>query len=203
MKNKRLRKLRGGAEKINMSEKGKKIRITTGTVKNKRLKAPDIEGFRAVQEIAKSSLFSILGEKIEDAVCLDLFSGSGNLGIEALSRRAQWCDFVDENPKSVVVIKENVTNCGFEEKSEVIRKESAKFVVNAPRNYDIIFLDPFYEDTSQKYLISNLENILDKDGFVVFFHGGNLDLESLIKDTGLKIIDERKFGKSFFTILSL
>jgi len=64
-------------------------------------------------------------------------------------------------------------------------------------------MDPFYEDVSQKYLLSNLENILNKDGVVVFFHGENLDLEGLIKETDLKIIDERKFGKSIFTILSL
>ncbi len=183
-------------------QKKKEIRIITGSAKNRKLKAPDIEDFRAVQEIAKSSLFSILGEKIENAVCLDLFSGSGNLGIEALSRGASWCDFVDDSPKSTAVIKDNVIKCGFEEKSEVIRKESAKYVVNSIRNYDVIFLDPFYKDTSHKYLITSLENILNKDGIVVFFHGDNLDIESLLNGTNLKIKDERKFGKSFFTILS-
>jgi len=89
-----------------MKEQNKKeIRIITGTAKNRKLKAPNIEDFRAVQEIAKSSLFSILGEKIKNAVCLDLFSGSGNLGIEALSRGAKRCDFVDENPKCASVIR--------------------------------------------------------------------------------------------------
>jgi len=187
-----------------MKEQNKKeIIIITGTAKNRKLKAPNIEDFRAVQEIAKSSLFSILGEKIKNAVCLDLFSGSGNLGIEALSRGAKRCDFVDENPKCASVIRENVTKCGFDEISEIFRKESAKYVVNSARNYDVVFMDPFYEDVSQKYLLSNLENILNKDGVVVFFHGENLDLEGLIKETDLKIIDERKFGKSIFTILSL
>ncbi len=179
------------------------IRITTGSAKNKRLKAPEIEGFRAVQEVAKSSVFSILGDKILGAVCLDLFSGSGNMGLEALSRGASWSDFVDENFLSCEAIKENVLNCGFLEKSSVERKESAKFVVNAPRNYDIIFLDPFYEDINHKFLVSNLENILNEDGVVIFFHGDNLDLKTLIEGTDLKIVDERKFGKSFFTILSL
>ena len=187
----------------NGGDKKPEIRITTGIVKNKRLKAPEIEGFRAVQEVAKSSVFSILGEKVLGAVCLDLFSGSGNMGLEALSRGAGWCDFVDENYLAVESVKENIANCGFTEKSEVERRESAKFVVNAPRTYDIIFLDPFYEDTSQKYLVSNLEHILNKDGAVIFFHGEKLDLEKLIEGNNLKIVDERKFGKSFFTILKL
>lgn len=186
-----------------MDKNKKEIRIITGIAKNRRLKAPEIEGFRAVQEIAKSSLFSILGDKIKDCVCLDLFSGSGNLGIEALSRGAKWCDFVDENPQSVSIINGNVFKCGFGEVSEIVRKEAAKYVVNSSRYYDIVFMDPFYEDMSQKYLISNLENILNEDGLVVYFHGENLDLDILLKETNLKVKDERKFGKSIFSILSL
>ena len=61
------------------------LRITTGSAKNKKLVAPELPGFRAVQEIAKSSMFSIIGDQVEGAVCLDLFAGSGNLGIEALA----------------------------------------------------------------------------------------------------------------------
>jgi len=183
--------------------KPKEIRITTGTAKNKRLKAPDIEDFRAVQEIAKSSLFSILGDKIEGSTCLDLYSGSGNLGIEALSRGAAWCDFVDDNYYSVQAIESNLVNCGFLDKSEVLRKEAVKFVLNAPRNYDVVFIDPFYKETAHKHLLSNLENILNKDAIIVFFHGDNLILKGLITDTNLKIVDERKFGKSYFTLLTL
>ena len=158
MKSRKTKKI-GSTE--SMPNKKAEIRITTGIAKNKRLKAPSIEGFRAVQEIAKSSLFSILGEKTENAVCLDLFAGSGNMGLEALSRGADWCDFVDDNYFSSEAIKENILNCGFLEKSEVFRKESSKFVVNAPKKYDVIFLDPFYDDVSQRHLMSNLGSILN------------------------------------------
>jgi len=177
------------------------IRITTGIVKNKKLKTPDIENFRAVQEIAKSSVFSIIGDKVVGSVCLDLFAGSGNMGLEALSRGARWCDFVDENPVSVKTIEENIINCGFTEKSEVFRKKSSKYVVKTNKKYDLIFSDPFYTDTSQKYLISNLKKILNENGVIVFFHGENLDMEELVKGTDLKIIEERAFGKSFFTLM--
>lgn len=187
----------------NVNLKQKEIRITTGTAKNKKLKAPDIEGFRAVQEIAKSSLFSMLGEKINNAVCLDLYAGSGNLGIEALSRGAKWCDFVDDNYESIQAIEENLVNCDFIEKAEVTRKDVLKFIVNAPINYDVVFIDSFYKETTHKYLVGKLEGILNKDGVVAFFHGDNLNLNSLITDTNLKIVDERKFGKSYFTLLTL
>jgi 16S rRNA (guanine966-N2)-methyltransferase len=125
------------------------------------------------------------------------------MGLEALSRGAEWCDFVDSNYISAQVIRENIEDCGLSEKADVEKKEAAKYVVNSPRTYDIIFLDPFYEDTSQKYLVSNLEHTLNGNGLVIFFHGENLDLKNLIEGTNLKIIDERKFGKSFFTILKL
>ena len=191
-------------KKIKNDNRAKKpeIRVTTGSAKNKRLKTPAIEGFRAVQEVAKSSVFSILGEKVAGTMCLDLFAGSGNMGLEALSRGAEWCDFVDSNYLSCEVIKENIVNCGFIEKAEVIRNEAAKYVVNTEKTYDIILLDPFYDDTKHKFLVSNLENILKKDGVIIFFHGDNLDLTTLIEGTGLNKMEERKFGKSFFTILS-
>ncbi len=192
------------AKKQLNTDDGKKpeLRITTGIAKNKRIKAPAIEGFRAVQEVAKSSVFSILGDKVLGATCLDLFSGSGNMGLEALSRGAGWCDFVDSNYFSCEAIKENIINCGFIEKAEVIRKEAAKYVVNTEKTYDIIFLDPFYDDINHKFLVSNLGNILNTDAVIIFFHGENLDLKTLVEESGLNIMEERKFGKSFFPMLS-
>ena len=100
------------------------------------------------------------------------------------------------------VIKENIINCGFLEKSEVFRKDSVKYVGKTEKKYDIIFVDPFYKDTAQKHLISNIKNILSEGGLVVFFHGDNLNLQEMVKGTDLSIVDERKFGNSFFTILS-
>jgi 16S rRNA (guanine966-N2)-methyltransferase len=182
-------------------EKQKQIRIITGSAKNRKLKAPEIEGFRAVQEVAKSALFSILGEKIVGAVCLDLYAGSGNLGLEALSRGAQWCDFVDENPQSSRVIEENIVKCGFIEKAHMYRKDALKYVCDFSRNYDVIFIDPWYKTTTHKFLVSNLEKILSGRGIAAFFHGEELDLETLILETGLDIVDKRKFGKSFLTLL--
>lgn len=179
----------------------KQIRVITGIAKNKRLKAPEIKGFRAVQGVAKASLFSILGEQIEGTICLDLFSGSGGLGIEALSRGAKRCTFVDEESRAIQTIEENLRNCDLVEKAEIVRKNAVKFTGDAPRNYDVIFLDPFYDDTSHKFLMQNLENILEEDGIIVFFHGKNLDLDKTLENTDLKVIDHRRFGKSYFSLI--
>lgn len=178
------------------------VRIITGSAKNIKLKTPDDPQFSAVQEVAKGSLFSIIGEDIKNAQCLDLFSGSGNLGLEALSRGATHCDFVEENKKTTRLIQENINKCGFEETSEIYPKNAVKFAANTEKAYDIIFLDPFYEDTHHIFLMENLEEILNPDGLIAFFHGDRLDINNTIKNTKLKISDQRKFGKSYLTILT-
>ena len=155
-----------------------------------------------MQEVAKQAVFSILGEKIENTMCLDLFAGSGNIGLEALSRGAKHCDFVDEDTQATRTIEENIKKCGFEEQSEVFRSNAVKFVANTIEKYNIIFLDPFYDDTSHVFLMKNIEEILDENGTVIFFHGEKLDINKIIKDTELKTVDHRRFGKSYFSILN-
>lgn len=178
------------------------LRITSGTAKNKKIIVPEVEGIRPVQEIVKLAIFSILGDRVEEARVLDLFAGSGNLGLEALSRGAAWCDFVDSQWIAKQVIMKNIKNMGFDDRSEVHLSESVKFVGNTSNKYDVIFVDPFYEDLSQKFLVKNLEEVLNPDGTVIFLHGEKLDMNKLIDDTKLEILSERKFGKSFLTVLS-
>jgi 16S rRNA (guanine966-N2)-methyltransferase len=172
------------------------IRIITGSAKNKRLSAPDIEGYRAVQEIAKGAVFSIIGDKIQGATCLDLYAGSGNMGIEALSRGASWCDFVDENPIAVQTIEQNLFNCGFIDNFSVTRKDCVKYCVNTDTQYDIIFADPFYSDQNHTYLMKQLEKLLKKDGLITFFHDKTFDMNNLILNTDFNIVTTRFFGKS-------
>lgn len=178
------------------------LRITTGKAKNKQLSTPNIEGYRGVQEVAKQAIFAILGEEILEKTCLDLFAGSGNLGLEALSRGAKHCDFIDEHPRAIQAIEENIKKCGFEEQTNIKRSNAVKYAGNTENKYDLIFLDPFYEDTNHIFLMKNLEDILEENGKIVFFHGDKLDIQKTIKDTNLKVIDERRFGHSFFTILA-
>ncbi|HAI62785.1 MAG: Methyltransferase [candidate division WWE3 bacterium GW2011_GWF2_41_45] len=180
------------------------LRVTTGSAKNKKLIAPEIPGFRAVQEIAKSSMFSIIGGKIERAVCLDLFAGSGNLGIEALSRGAAWCDFVDGTSGSVEAIRKNVENCRFYDKSSVTLKNAVKYVAATDKKYDFIFMDPFYTDLSQKHLLNLLKDRLKENGQLFYFHASEHapEIKTMVEGSGLVINDSREFGASIFAIIS-
>ncbi|NMB70358.1 methyltransferase [candidate division WWE3 bacterium] len=172
------------------------LRISTGIAKNKSLETPEIVGFRAVQEIAKMAVFSIIGNDIADKTCLDLFSGSGNMGIEALSRGAGFCTFVDENPLAITTIEKNLFKCGFFENFDIYRKNVLKFVNSTDKRYDVIFLDPFYQDKTNKHLIKSLPRICNDNAYIFFFHASDYDLSLDAVDSGLKIVSQRRFGKS-------
>jgi len=176
-------------------------RITTGSAKNKNLVSPNIPDFRAIQEVAKSAVFSVLGEKVVNSNCLDLFAGSGNMGIEALSRGASWCDFVDVNEKSVRAIEKNLIICNLKEKAGVYKQEAVKFVADTPSRYDLIFLDPSYSDVKHKYLMELLPEVLNENGIIVFFHGNNLNIDDLLEKSSAKVFDSRKYGKCFVDFL--
>lgn len=178
------------------------LRITSGTAKGKKLKTPDAEGYRATQEKAKLAIFSILSKKIIGANCLDLYAGSGNLGIEALSRGAASCDFVDEGRPSEMAIRENLRDCGFEDVANVYKQDVIKFVGNSVEKYDIIFADPFYKDTHFRFLFQQLEEILNPNGVIVFSHGADTDVKDALTNTkNLEIHETRKYGIAFITII--
>ncbi len=179
------------------------LRVTSGSAKNRKLKSPDIPEFRAVQEVAKLAIFSILGDKIKESECLDLYAGSGNLGIEALSRGANHCDFVDVDKKAIRTIEENLKKCKLLDKAEIHRQDAIKFVANTANTYDIIFLDPFYRNTSHVYLMELLTEIVKPEGIVFFLHGDNLDINKILKKSGLQVVDTHRYGKSYLSILKL
>ena len=181
----------------------KKLRISSGTAKNIILDTPNIPEYRAVQEVAKQAVFNILADNILGKECLDLYAGSGNMGLEALSRGALLCDFVDENKRSTNTIESNVIKCGFENKTEIIKNDAVKYVSNTPEKYDFIFADPFYKNTSHIHLFKGMQEILHENGMVIFFHGGDIDWEDTLKDTKFKIVDNRRFGKSHITFLTV
>jgi 16S rRNA (guanine966-N2)-methyltransferase len=185
----------------------KELRISSGTVKNKKLKTPEIPNFRPVQEVAKQAIFAILADNINNACCLDLFAGSGNMGIEALSRGAEWCDFVDSHHNATQTIEQNLFETGFVEQSEVFLRDAVKFVQlihqhEPDKKYDIIFMDPFYEDTAQVHLLKQIHYVLKLKGNGVIFYGKQFNLEQSLKDSQLKLVTTRRFGASNFAILT-
>ena len=177
------------------------MRVTSGSAKGKKLKVPNIPGYRPPRDVYKQAVFGILGEKVINAICLDLYAGSGSFGIEALSRGANYCTFIDNNKSAVETIKENLESTGFSDKADVFQQDSVKHVANAQKGIDIIFADPFFIDTSHRFLFQNMEEILNTNGVIVFSHGKELNIEETIRNTKLKVFSQRNYGKAYATLL--
>ncbi len=178
-------------------------RISSGELRNRKLKLPRSNpDLRFVRDMIRQAIFMIIGDKIEDAAVLDLFSGSGILGFESISRGARFVDFVDENRSSIEATKENAFALKVDTKAEAHGTKAITFAGNTDKNFDIVFLDPYYEDRHHKFLLQLISDTLNPGGIVVFFHGGN-DIKELIQNLNLEIYDERKYSLTIVTFLKL
>ena len=119
------------------------MRVITGTARGRRLK--ELEGMetRPTTDKVKESLFSIIQFDIEGRRVLDLFAGTGQLGIEALSRGAASCVFVEHRADAVALIRENVELCGFGDRAHIKRGDALAYLRSGEK-FDLIFLDPPY-----------------------------------------------------------
>jgi 16S rRNA (guanine(966)-N(2))-methyltransferase RsmD len=141
------------------------IRIITGLYKGRRLKLVSSANVRPMQDKVKGALFSVLAGHLQDAVCLDGFSGTGSIGLEALSRGAARCVFVDEFYPAVKVIRDNVAKCGAEDKAVVLHREFNRAAIDLAKQgvrFDLVFLDPPYRLLEER----NPLRVLRKRGLV-------------------------------------
>ena len=120
------------------------MRVITGLAKGRRLEELPGLATRPTTDRVKEGLFSAIQFDIEGRRVLDLFAGTGQLGIEALSRGAAFCDFVDSAPAALKVVQKNVRSCGFEDRSACHGKDSTAFLNGRREKYGLIFLDPPY-----------------------------------------------------------
>lgn len=122
------------------------MRIVAGTFKGRRLQAPRGTGTRPTADRVREALFSILGD-VGGALVLDLYAGSGALGIEALSRGAESALFVERDPRAVAAIERNLASLGVE--APVVRQEVLRFLGRAEGTFDLVFCDPPYDSASR------------------------------------------------------
>ncbi|MBR2832878.1 MAG: 16S rRNA (guanine(966)-N(2))-methyltransferase RsmD [Bacilli bacterium] len=164
------------------------MRVISGKYKGKKLKGFNIEGTRPTMDRVKESLFGIIQSKVPASKCLDLFAGTGALGIEALSNGATSCDFVDCNKMSIDIIKENTKN--IKEKLNIINMDYKKFLKTTNKKYDIIFLDPPYKNNLLNKAIKYIEenNLLNDNGIIVCEY----EVDEII--TNLKEIKAKNYG---------
>jgi 16S rRNA (guanine966-N2)-methyltransferase len=151
------------------------IRIISGIYKGRRLKVVSSPAVRPMQDKVKGALFNILGERVRGAVCLDGFAGTGSIGLEALSRGASKCVFVDEFLPSVRAIEQNVAKCGAGEQSVVLHREFNRAVIDLAKQgvrFDVVFLDPPYRLLEERNPLKVLRKrgLVKPGGLVVLRH---------------------------------
>ncbi len=142
------------------------MRVITGTARNARLEAPEGLATRPTSDMAKEAIFSILHFDLEQAAVLDLFAGSGQLGIEALSRGAKSCIFVDTSREAQEVIRRNLAATGLSPKARVAAMEASAFLGGTSERFDIALLDPPY---GQDLILAVLPKLAEKmkDGGII------------------------------------
>ncbi len=162
------------------------MRVISGVCKGRPLKAVQGMTTRPTTDKVKESLFNIIGPYFDGGKVLDLFSGSGSLGLEALSRGMEKGVFVEKDPKALQVIKTNIQACRMEEESEVLRSDalrSIKALGGRGMRFDLIMMDPPYKiaNTIPSILNAIEENqLLLEGGLIICEHGEELELPEQI-----------------------
>lgn len=174
------------------------MRIITGSAKGKRLVAPEGRDVRPTPERVKEGLFSALQFDIEGRRVLDLFAGSGQLGLEALSRGAESCTFVDASDASVKIVQKNLKITGFEGRGHVIRSDYAAFAASSRDTFDIVFLDPPYAAGLLMPALKAVLPLMSDYGMIVCEHPPEIKPEQTVG--GFSISRSYRYGKVLITI---
>lgn len=174
------------------------MRIITGLAKGKRLVTPEGLDVRPTPEKVKEGLFSALQFDIEGRRVLDLFAGSAQLSLEALSRGAQSAVIVDNSAASIRVIKKNIESCGFEDKARVVQSDYAGFCASSRDTFDIVFLDPPYNAGFLMPAVKAVLPLMSDYGFIVCEHPPEVALDE--KVGGFAIAKTYRYGKVHLTV---
>ena len=146
------------------------MRIITGTARGRRLLAPPGDHTRPTPERVKEALFSVIQFEIEGRRILDLFAGSGQLGLEALSRGAREAVFVDAGKEAAAMMEKNIAACGFTASAKVMRMDYTAFFSHRQKPFDLAFLDPPYQSGLLWDALEKTTGVMQPGGTVVCEH---------------------------------
>ena len=179
------------------------MRVIAGKAKGRRLRSVPGDVARPITDRVKESLFNILGDEVVDAHFLDLFAGTGSVGIEALSRGAWRAVFVERSRRAIEAIKENLKITGLAAQAEVIRDDVFRFLAREPvERFDLIYIaPPQYKGLWAKTLLA-----LDGKGFLA---EGSLAIAQIypkeyqdLELKSLNLVDQRKYGSTMLCFYS-
>jgi 16S rRNA (guanine(966)-N(2))-methyltransferase RsmD len=174
-----------------------RLRVSGGEARGRRLKAP--KNIRPTQGLVKQAIFNIVGPHIEGAEVLDLFAGSGAIGIEALSRGAARVIFVDREPRGLAILRQNLEVLGLKDRAQVIRGDVVHWLEVATEQVDragYVFLDPPYDDLVLDRALKVLDRAASR-ATVVAEHSRRQQLPAL---TRLLVDRQRRYGDTIVTV---
>ena len=180
------------------------MRVIAGEKRGKKLFSPKDSKIRPTSDRVKESIFNMLASEIDhETIVYDLFSGSGSLGIEALSRGAKKAYFSDTDKESIELTKKNIDICKFQDRSQVIHADYRNALPRIPEKADIIFIDPPY---ALRLWIDGLRWILEMDklnksGLLVIEHDTNDVLHDIPEI--LTLIKEKTYGATSVSVFEI
>ncbi len=171
------------------------MRIITGSLKGRRLKTPKNDKIRPTSDKVKEAIFSMLFDEFYAEPVCDLFAGTGNLGLEALSRGASRCYFADSQKESLSIIKSNIEYCNIGDRAILLSGDYAVALQRIREKLAVIFLDPPYDANYMPSAINMIDSLdlLRDGGLIVAEHSISEKLEDSIG--GFEKIKEKEYGK--------
>lgn len=177
------------------------MRVITGEAKGKRLKTLEGLDTRPTTDRVKEGLFNIIQFDLPASRVLDLFAGSGQIGIEALSRGAEYAVFNDENRQAQQIIKDNLLSTGLFKRSRVISMDAKAYLNTTKDEFDIVFLDPPYNKGILQDILPLVAKKMTNRGIIVCEHQKDEQLPQEVLDFSLK--KQYKYGKITISVYKL
>jgi 16S rRNA (guanine966-N2)-methyltransferase len=159
------------------------------------------QSIRPTADRAREALFSIIGREVGNARVLDLYAGTGALGLEALSRSAELAVFVDNSPGAIQIIKKNIELCGFSDRTLVLKRDLSKGLSFLKKQlpgvaFSIVFIDPPYRQGLHEGILQELteSDILLPDALVIIEEDARIELPAEV--AGLFLVDQRRYSET-------
>lgn len=172
------------------------VRIISGKYGGRKIEAPDNRRTHPMSERIRNALFNSISSEIAGANVLDVFAGTGAVGLEALSRGAKHVTFVERDRVAQKILASNIELLNAEENTTIIRTTAGNWLTTAsPQLFDIIFADPPYHDT-QFSTVEKILGLLKPGGLMVLSHPGRGEIPT---KTGVVVVDNRSYGNAYLT----
>jgi 16S rRNA (guanine966-N2)-methyltransferase len=174
-----------------------KVRIIGGELRRRMISFPDVEGLRPTPDRVRETLFNWLGQTLYGRTCLDLFAGSGALGLEAASRGAERVVMVEMNRTVLRALQENINKLGCTNVS-LLGQDGLEFTLRDAHKYDVIFLDPPFQSDYLPKLLAALPQRLNENGVVYVESGEAIEIPSL-----WQVVKSGKAGQVHYQLLQV